>query len=146
MNQQAQGEQMKRTTQDSKQPFNSITDPVETTFGASESGKTVVEKLSNATHAVRERVEERGAEMFDQAKRKAGKVYEQANKNLNEQYGKAMDYGRENPGKMTLIAFGVGVGIGLVVAGSYATPNYRRRRIAEPIINALSSVAQELFR
>lgn len=146
MNQQSQGEQMKRTTQDSKQPFNSITDPAPATYGSSESGQTMAQKLSNATHNVREKVEERGAEMFDQAKRTAGKVYDQANKSLNEQYGKAMDYGRDNPGKMTLIAFGVGVGVGLIVAGGYSTPHSRRRRMAEPVINALHSIAHELFR
>ena len=147
MNQQTQGDHMNRTTQDSKQTFNSITEPAPSTYVHSGSdGKTMTEKLSSATSAVREKVGERGAEMYDQAKRKAEKVYDQANKSLNEQYGKAMDYGRENPGKMTLIAFGVGVGVGLVVAGSYAAPHTRRRRIAEPVINALSSIAQELLR
>ncbi len=146
MNQQTQGEQMKRTTQDNKQAFNSITEPAPAGFGSSESGQTVGQKLGNATHAVRERVEERGAEIIDQAKRTAGKVYDQANKSLNEQYDKAMDYGRDNPGKMTLIAFGVGVGVGLIVAGSYTAPHGRRRRMAEPVINALTSIAHELFR
>jgi len=146
MNIQSQGEQRKRTAQDSNQPFNSTTEPAPASSGASESGRSMAEKLSSATHAVRERVEERGAEVLDQAKRKASEVYDQANKSLNEQYGKAMNYTRENPGKMTLIAFGVGVGVGLVLAGSYATPHSRRRRMVEPVMNALSSIAQELFR
>jgi ElaB/YqjD/DUF883 family membrane-anchored ribosome-binding protein len=148
MNHQIQGEQMKRTTQDSKQPFNSITESDPAAHDAVESGRTMVEKVSNAAHAVRERMGERGAEALDQAKRKAGQVYDQANKSLNEQYGKAMEYGRENPGKMTLIAFGVGVGVGvgLIVAGSHSAPHSRRRRMVEPVINALSSVARELFR
>jgi len=141
---QSQGEQMKRTTQDSKQPFSSITEPAP--HNASERGQTVVEKLGSAAHTVREKVEERGAEVIDQAKRKAGEVYDQANKSLNEQYGKAMDYGRENPGKMTLIAFGVGVGVGLVLAGSYAPAHSRRRRMVDPVMNALTSIAHELFR
>src|SRR5215468_3685990 len=146
MNQQIQGDQMKQTTQDNKQPINPITESAPAARSASGNGKTVAEKLSSATHAVRELVEERGAEMIDQAKRKAGQVYDQANKSLNEQYGKAIDYGRENPGKMTLIAFGVGVGVGLVIAGSYATPHSRRRRMVEPVVNALSTIATELFR
>jgi ElaB/YqjD/DUF883 family membrane-anchored ribosome-binding protein len=148
MNHQTQGEQMKRTSQDNKQPFNSVTESAPAAHGAVESGRTMAEKVSNAAHAVRERVEERGAEALDQAKRKAGQIYDQANKSLNEQYGKAMEYGRENPGKMTLIAFGVGVGVGvgLVVAGGYPTPHSRRRRMVEPVMNALSSIAHELFR
>ena len=146
MSHQMQGEQMKRTTQDSKQPFNSIMESDQAAHDAVESGRTMAEKVSNAAHAVRERVEERGAEALDQAKRKAGQVYDQANKSLNEQYGKAMEYSRENPGKMTLIAFGVGVGVGLVVAGSYSTPHSRRRRMVGPVMDALSSIAHELFR
>jgi ElaB/YqjD/DUF883 family membrane-anchored ribosome-binding protein len=146
MNHQAQGEQMKRTTQDSRQPFNSITESAPAAHDAVESGRTMAEKVSDVAHAVRERVEERGAEALDQAKRKAGQAYDQANKSLHEQYGKAMDYGRGNPGKMTLIAFGVGVGVGLVVAGSYSTPHSRRRRMVDPVMNALSSIAREVFR
>ena len=146
MNHQKQGEQMKPATQESKQPFNSITESAPAARGAAESGRTMAEKVSNAAHAVRERVEERGAEVLDQAKRKAGQVYDQANKSLNAQYGKAMEYGRENPGKMTLIAFGVGVGVGLVVAGSYSTPHSRRRLMVGPVMDALSSIAHELFR
>jgi ElaB/YqjD/DUF883 family membrane-anchored ribosome-binding protein len=137
---------MKRSTQDSNQPFSSITESDPSAHGADENGRTMAEKVSNAAHAVRERVGERGAEALDQAKRKAGQVYDQANKSLNEQYGKAMEYGRENPGKMTLIAFGVGVGVGLVVAGGYPTPHSRRRRMVQPVMNALSSIARELFR
>jgi ElaB/YqjD/DUF883 family membrane-anchored ribosome-binding protein len=148
MNHQIQGGKMKPATQDSKQPFNSITESDPAAHDAAESGRTIVEKVSNAAHAVRERVGERGAEALDQAKRKAGQVYDQANKSLNEQYGKAMEYGRENPGKMTLIAFGVGVGVGvgLTVSGSHSAPHSRRRRMVEPVMNALSSIARELFR
>jgi len=146
MNHQTQGEQTKRTTQEGKQPFNTVTESATGAQRASDGGQTVAEKLGNAAHAVRERVEERGAEVIDQAKRKAGQVYDQANKSLSEQYGKAMEYGREHPGKMTLIAFGVGVGVGLVIAGSYATPHTRRRRMVDPVMNALTSIAHELFR
>jgi ElaB/YqjD/DUF883 family membrane-anchored ribosome-binding protein len=146
MSHQKQGEQMKPTTQESMQPFNSITESAPAAHDAGGSGRTMAEKVSNAAYAVRERVEERGAEALNQAKRKAGQVYDQANKSLNEQYGKAMEYGRENPGKMTLIAFGVGVGVGLAVAGSYPTTQSRRRRMVGPVMDALSSIANELFR
>jgi ElaB protein len=106
----------------------------------------VVEKVSDAAHAARAQVEERGAEIIDQAKQKASQVYDQANKTLNEQYEKAMDYGRDHPGKTVLIAFGVGVGVGLLVASSFNAPYSRRRRIVEPVMNALSTLAYDLFR
>src|SRR5262245_33763636 len=132
---------MKRTTQDQSQPYDSMT----VTHGDSDSSQTIAEKVSNTAHAVREQIEDRGAEMIDQAKQKVSQVYDQANKSLNEQYEKAMGYGRENPGKVTLIAFGVGVGVGLLVAGSFAAPRSRRRMV-ESVMNTLSTLAYDLFR
>jgi hypothetical protein len=66
MSHQKQGEQMKPTTQESKQPFNSIAESDQAAHGAVGSGRTMAEKVSNAAHAVRERVEERGAEALNQ--------------------------------------------------------------------------------
>src|SRR5262245_14536325 len=113
---------------------------------ASSNEQTLADKMSTAAHSVREQVEDLGAEVVDQAKQKAGHIYEQANKSVNEQYERAMDYGRENPGKSTLIAFGVGFGFGLLVAGSIAAPRSRRGRMAEPIVDALSNLAYQLIR
>ena len=62
---------------------------------------------------------DRGAEIINQAKQKAGEVYDQANKRLSEQDEKAINYGRENPGKTTLIAFGVGVGVGALLVSNF---------------------------
>lgn len=137
---------MKPTMQNQPQPSGPVAAPTPTAQGASENGQTVVEKVSHAAHAVRKQVEDRGAEMIDQAKQKAGEVYDQANKKLSEQYDKAMDYGRENPGKTTLVAFGVGVGIGLLVASNLSAPRSRRDRMVDPVMNALSALARELFR
>jgi ElaB protein len=54
-----------------------------------------------------------------------------------------MTYGRENPGKITLIAFGAGLGLGLLLASSRRS---RSTRYAEPVVNALSDIALEYFR
>src|SRR5215470_1086870 len=99
----------------------------------------------NAARAAREEFDERDAEMIDQAKRKAAQVYNQASNSLNEQYGRVIDYSRENPGKATLIAFGVGVGVGLIVAGSFNARS-RRNQLVEPVMNALSALACNLVR
>ena len=99
----------------------------------------------NVAGAAREKVEGRGADVMDQAKRKAGQVYDQANRSLNEQYERAISYGRENPGKTTLIAFGVGVGVGMLMAGGFKARN-RRSRLVEPVMNALSALAYNLVR
>ena len=112
---------------------------------ASKSDQLLTDKVSDTASVVREQIEDLGVEAIDQAKRKAEIVYDQANKAVNEQYQRAMGYGRENPGKTTLIALGVGFGAGLLVAGGFNTPRSRRGRVAEPLINALSNLARELL-
>jgi ElaB/YqjD/DUF883 family membrane-anchored ribosome-binding protein len=86
-------------------------------------------------------------EVVDQAKQAFTDVYNRASKGLNESYTQAVDYGRENPGKTTLIAFGAGIGIGLLLAGSLNTSrNSRTGRIVPPVMNALTEIAREVFR
>jgi hypothetical protein len=92
-----------------------------------------------AAGAAREKVEERDAQ------RKAGEVYNKAAKGLNEQFVRVIDYGRENPGKATLIAFGVGLGSGLIMAGGFRARS-RRNGMVEPVMNALSALAYNLIR
>jgi ElaB/YqjD/DUF883 family membrane-anchored ribosome-binding protein len=86
-------------------------------------------------------------EVVDQAKQAVTDVYNRASKGLNESYTQAIDYGRENPGKTTLIAFGAGIGIGLLLAGSMSSSrNSRTGRIVPPVMNALTEIAREVFR
>jgi ElaB protein len=136
---------MATTTQNQPRPGDSAATSIPEGRSA-ESGQSTVAKVSNAAHAVSERIKDRSVEAFDQAKEKVGRVYERANKSLIGQYENAMDFGRENPGKTTLIALGVGVGVGLLVASSFTAPRSRRRRIVDPIMNALSTLAYDLFR
>jgi hypothetical protein len=65
--------------------------------------------------------------------------------NKNKTLEQAMNYSRENPGKSTLIAFGVGVGVGLLMTNSFTTRS-RSQRIVPPLMNALSEIASALFR
>lgn len=112
----------------------------------SDAGQTVTDKLSNAAQAVGEKIGDRGAEMIGQAKQKVGEAYDHANKSVTEQYEKVIDYGRENPGKATLIAFGVGIGVGVLLVGNFSGSRSRRRRVVEPVLGALSTLARQLFR
>jgi len=112
---------------------------------ASEAGRKLGEKVDDAAQSVRETVEGRGAEIIDHAKQKVSEVYDQANKSVTEQYEKAIDYSRENPGKTTLIAFGIGVGVGILLVGNFTGSRSRRNRVVEPVINAVSTLARELF-
>jgi ElaB protein len=84
-------------------------------------------------------------EIIDQTRQSLSDTYNRASHGLNETLEQAMDYSRENPGKSTLIAFGLGLGVGLLMANSFATRS-RTRRIVPPVMNALSEIASELFR
>ncbi|HEX4949975.1 MAG TPA: hypothetical protein VFZ34_25135 [Blastocatellia bacterium] len=86
-------------------------------------------------------------EMIDQAKQTVNDVYERATRSVNETLGQAKEYSRENPGTATLVAFGVGVGVGVLLAsGVFNSGRSRTQRIVPPVMNALSEIAGELFR
>ena len=72
-------------------------------------------------------------------------AYGKTSEVLSNTYDQAMTYGRENPGKLTLIAFGAGIGIGILLASGMGGRS-RTNRIAEPIVGALSQVAMEFFK
>jgi ElaB/YqjD/DUF883 family membrane-anchored ribosome-binding protein len=137
---------MERNIQDQPQPLNPTGAATSTARATSDGGQTVTDNMSNAVYAVREQAEDRAAEIINQAKQKAGEIYDQANKKMIEQYEKAIDYGRENPGKTTLIAFGVGVGVGVLLVSGFSGSRSRRSRVVEPVMRAVSTLARELFR
>src|SRR4029434_6684206 len=118
---------MEPNIQDQPQQFKPTGAATSTARATSDDGQTVTGKVSDAVHAVREHVEDRGAEIINQAKQQASEIYDQANKRLSEQYEKAINYGRENPGKPTLIAFGVGVGVGALLVSNFSASRRRRR-------------------
>ena len=85
--------------------------------------------------------------IVDQAKQTVSEAYQQASKSVNETLGQAKDYSRENPGTATLVAFGVGVGVGVLLAGGMLNSGRSRsQRLVPPVMNALSEIAAELFR
>lgn len=89
---------------------------------------------------------ERGEKIVNEVKETVTDAYDRTSKSLNEGYTRAVDYGRENPGKMFLITFGAGLGIGLLLANSGGGSRTRRGRIVTPVMNALTDIASELFR
>ncbi len=89
----------------------------------------------------------RSSEVIDQTKQAVTQAYDKTAETLSQTYSQAMEYGKENPGKLTLIAFGAGIGIGLLLAGGFSGGrSSRTTRIAEPAIDALSRIALEFFR
>jgi ElaB/YqjD/DUF883 family membrane-anchored ribosome-binding protein len=137
---------MEPNIQDQPQPLNPTGAATSTARATSDGGQTVTDKVNDAAHAAREQVEDRSAEIINQAKQKASEAYDQANKKLSEQYEKAINYGRENPGKTTLIAFGVGVGVGALLVSNFSASRSRRSRVVEPVMKTVSTLARELFR
>lgn len=113
---------------------------------ASKADQSVTDKVAIAARAAREQLEDRGAEMMGQAKEKVSQVYDQANKNLTEQYEKAIGYSQENPGKTVLIVFSIGVAVGLTLANSLGDSRSRRGRVVEPVLGLVSTLAREYLR
>ncbi len=134
---------MEPIAQNKPYQFGAVPSPARDTSG---DGETIAGKVSNAAQAVREQVGERAAEKIDQAKQKVSEFYNQANKSLNEKYDKAVDYSHENPGKTTLIIFGAGAGVGWLLLSNLRGSRSRRGRVVEPVMNAISTLASELFR
>ena len=83
-------------------------------------------------------------EISDRATTAVGTAYEKTADAMGDTVDKVMTYGRRNPGKLTLIAFGAGLGVGVLIAAS--SPRSRTSRIVEPVVGALSEIALELFR
>lgn len=85
--------------------------------------------------------------IVDQAKQAVNDAYHQASRSVNETLDHAKEYSRENPGTATLVAFGVGVGVGvLLTSGVLTSGRSRSQRIVPPVMTALSEIAAELFR
>ena len=124
--------------------------------GSSTSGSSISGSSAPSTYSTADRAGAQVASATQRARDTAQTAYEQTRQVMSDAYGKtsealsnsydqAMVYGRENPGKLTLIAFGAGIGIGLLLATGFGGRS-RTSRIAEPIVGALSQVAMEFFK
>lgn len=106
---------------------------------------TARQQTAGRTEEIGNEMRERGAEIADRAKQTFNEAYERTSQTLNNSYEQALDYGREHPGQAILVAFGVGVGVGLWLS-STVSPRSRTSRIVPPVMNALSEIAAEMFR
>ena len=99
---------------------------------------------SGSAGATAKKIREQGAEAYGQAEQAVSDVYDKTARKVSETYDKAKSYGNENPGKTILIAVGVGIGIGLFLGAR--SHRSRTSRFGQPVVNALSDIALELFR
>jgi len=98
----------------------------------------------DSASAAAQTILERGAEAYEQAEQAVTDVYEKTTQTVNDTYVHAKTYSTENPVKTILIALGIGVGLGFLLGTS--SRRSRTGRIAEPVVNALSDIALEIFR
>jgi ElaB/YqjD/DUF883 family membrane-anchored ribosome-binding protein len=87
---------------------------------------------------------DRATEVYDQTRKAVNEAYDKTTQAVSSTYDQTMTFGREHPGQLTLIAFGAGIGVGLLLASG--GPRRRTGRYVEPAINALSEIALEFFR
>ncbi|GAB6058135.1 hypothetical protein [Desulfonatronum parangueonense] len=63
-------------------------------------------------------VKERGAEYYDRAERAVSDTYEKTEQMAGEKYRRVRNYSSENPGKVVLAAFGIGLALGFILSAS----------------------------
>ena len=99
---------------------------------------------SGSVTATTENILDKSAEAYGKAEQAVGEAYDKTTQKVKETYEKAKSYSDQNPGNTILIALGIGVGIGLLL-GASSSHRSRTGRIAQPVINALSDIAHEIF-
>ncbi|MFY9553911.1 MAG: hypothetical protein WAV47_04220 [Blastocatellia bacterium] len=120
-----------------------------TTGGSTAKSSTTGQHAGSAPQRAREIASDVGSGVqttYDQTVKAVSDAYGKTSEVLSTTYDQTMTYGRENPGKLTLIAFGAGIGIGVLLASGFGGGRSRNSRFAEPVVNALSQVAMEFFR
>lgn len=93
--------------------------------------------------AMAEKALERGAEVYEQAEKAGSEAYDKTAQAVSQTFEKAKSYSSENPGQTILIALGIGFGLGFILGAS--SRRSRTGRFAQPVVNALSDLALEIF-
>jgi ElaB/YqjD/DUF883 family membrane-anchored ribosome-binding protein len=78
------------------------------------------------------------------AKEKITDAYERTSETAGRLYRDALDYGREHPGTAILVAFGAGVGLGVMLADGGRESRYRRN-IVPAIATAMAGAVLDIF-
>jgi len=97
--------------------------------------KRGAEVIGQAEHAV--------SNAYDKTSHAVSDAYDKTAHAVSETYENAKSYGSENPGKIMLIALGIGVGLWIIMGES--SRRSRTGRLARPVVNAISDIALEFF-
>lgn len=103
----------------------------------SESGEEAREFVGNLA--------ERGAEAYAHTQETLSRAFNKTEEALSDTYERMLVYGRKNPGRSMLMAFGAGAGIGFLLANG-GRASHRTSSYVEPVVNAVSQFASELLR
>lgn len=109
---------------------------------ASHAASDVANMAASATQRAKEGVQT----AYEETKQVVNDAYGKTTEVLTNTYDQAMVYGKDNPGKLTLIAFGAGIGFGVLLASGFTGGRSRSSRIGEPIVTALSQVAMAFLK
>ncbi len=133
----------KTAMQDTNKSFN--TEALSFVEAASQTAAAAGQKASE----IKEGIENKGSEILDATKQTVAEAYNKTSRALSENYQKTMEYGRENPASLSLIALGAGlgagVGLGFLLANNYSTRS-RASRIVPPVMDALTNLTYSLFK
>ena len=90
----------------------------------------------------------RVSEVAGQARDTINEAYSRASRGMSDTWEQAMDFSKEHPGTATIVAFGAGVGLGLLLAGGLGgfQSRGRTRRMVPPVLDAISMITREYLR
>ncbi len=83
-----------------------------------------------------------GIEAYAQTERAVAQAYDKTAEVVGETYEQAKTFGRDNPEKIVLIAFAVGIGVGLLLGSRRSGSS----RYVQPLVDAAHDVATALLR
>jgi ElaB/YqjD/DUF883 family membrane-anchored ribosome-binding protein len=98
-------------------------------------GQKADEKSKQGAHAVSDKVAHTVEDAYDKSTEMLDKAYE-----------RTQHYTEENPGKTILIAAGIGLVLGFILANNATNRYSRGGSYVRPIVSAVSGLAKEYFR
>jgi ElaB/YqjD/DUF883 family membrane-anchored ribosome-binding protein len=114
---------------------------------AADQGERSKERISEKFEEVKEQARERAEEAKDrigEAKERITDAYERTSRTASRLYQDAMDYSREHPGTAALVAFGAGIGLGMLLGDGSRESRYRRSFV--PVLaTAVAEAVLDIF-